>query len=56
MTANLLPLNEHGNIEVWGGEERWVPAGAALVSTPFSLQCAKKLNLQYAPVVISPFH
>ena len=52
MTANILPVNEHGNIEVWGGEEKWVPAGAALVSVPFALQCAKKLNLQYAQVVI----
>ena len=48
----VIPLNEHGNVEVWGGDERFVPRGARLVTVELAVQAAKKLGIQHAAVLI----
>ena len=46
----ILPSNEHGNIEVWNGNERLVPVGAALLKStkPMTVfKIATELGIQY---------
>lgn len=50
-----LPVNAHGNMEVWGGDARLLPLGASLVTAPHALLCAKRLGVPFAPVR-SPSH
>ena len=49
----VLPVNRYGNIEVWDGDERYVPAGATLISGgPRSAQkAAAVLGVPCAPAI-----
>lgn len=50
---DILPVNEHGNIEIWDGCLALVPQGAALIAedTTAVIKAAKYLDLPYAPAV-----
>lgn len=48
-----LPVNEHGNIEVWDGDLRLVPVGAALVGTNSdAVRLAQQLGILCAPALV----
>ena len=48
----ILPVNEHGNIEVWEGRAAFVPAGAVFLDNPAILKTARSLELPCAPAVV----
>jgi hypothetical protein len=47
----VIPRNEYGNIEVWEGDPRLVPQGAALVTLPHAAKCATTLGIQHVPAL-----
>lgn len=49
VVEGVLPVNKYGNIEVWDGDERFVPRGAALLRESFAGQCARQLGIPHAP-------
>lgn len=48
----ILPENEYGNIEVWEGNLKFVPAGAVFIDNPAVLKSAKLLDLPCVPAVV----
>jgi xeroderma pigmentosum group C-complementing protein len=48
----VIPANEHGNIEIWGGNLKYVPAGATFIDHPFAVKAAKSLNINYVPALV----
>jgi xeroderma pigmentosum group C-complementing protein len=47
----VIPINEHGNIEVWDGLPQYVPRGAVYIEGSGCVKLAKSLGIQYAPAV-----
>ena len=52
MQDGLIPMNEHGNIEIWEGNKAFVPLGAVFVDNPEALKSAKSLELPHVPAVV----
>jgi hypothetical protein len=48
----ILPVNKFGNIEVWEGNQAFVPKGAAFVDDPAAIKAAQNLGLPCAPAVV----
>lgn len=48
----VIPTNEHGNIEVWGGNSMYVPEGATFIDHPLAIKAAKSLAIQYVPALV----
>lgn len=48
----VLPINEHGNIEVWEGLRQFVPRGAVFVGSSLAIKAAKMFGLHYVPAVV----
>eukprot|EP00981_Chlorochromonas_danica_P008789 scaffold2312_cov165-Ochromonas_danica.AAC.29 len=49
----ILPRNQFGNWEVWGGQQRFVPLGAIFVASEYAVKAAKMIGIQFVPAVIS---
>ena len=47
----IIPVNQHGNVEVWDGNQAYVPAGAVFLEAPRALATAQKLGLPHAAAV-----
>lgn len=47
----MIPVNAHGNIEVWEGNKAFVPAGAKFLESPGVLKTALSLGLPCVPAV-----
>eukprot|EP01084_Bolivina_argentea_P097963 176090_1 len=54
LTANGdIPTNKYGNVELWGGNEYFVPQCCAWVrDTPHLLKVAKELGVQCVPAIV----
>ena len=52
MVDGVLPVNKHGNIEVWEGNPAFVPVGASYLATSTALKSAQSLGLPCAPAVV----
>lgn len=48
----VLPVNKHGNIEVWGGNTRYVPNGAVFVEHSIATKAATSLGVPFAPALV----
>ncbi len=48
----VIPANEHGNIEVWDGNARFVPEGARFIDHPQAERVAKSIGVRYVPALI----
>ena len=46
-----IPINEHGNVEVWGHNLGLLPIGTALVTGVTALQAARELGIPFAPAL-----
>lgn len=46
-----IPTNEHGNIEVWDADPRWVPKGAVYLPDSNTKAVAEELGLQFVPAL-----
>jgi len=47
----IIPVNEHGNVEVFDGCEDLVPLGARLIELRTAEKAAKAMNLPFAPAL-----
>lgn len=47
----VIPVNSHGNVEIWGGDTRLVPNGAVLVKGNKAITVAGRLMLPFAPAL-----
>ena len=48
---NTIPVNAHGNMEVWEGRPAFVPLGAVYIPNPAAIKTARSLELPCAPAV-----
>lgn len=53
--SGILPMNKYNNIEIWDGDERYVPKGAVLLREKYAIQCAKQLGIQHVPAGVISF-
>jgi hypothetical protein len=44
-------VNQHGNVEVWDGNESLIPRGARLLKSRHGMKAAKSLGLPCAPAI-----
>lgn len=51
----IIPKNEHGNIEVWGNNQIFVPLGACHIQIQGIERVAKKLGIEFAPALTGTF-
>ena len=47
-----IPVNEHGNIEIWNENTSFVPEGSKYINNNNALKAAKNLEIPYVPVII----
>jgi hypothetical protein len=48
----IIPVNSHGNVEVWDFNEALVPLGGRLVPHRAALRVAESLGLPAAPALV----
>lgn len=47
----VIPVNQHGNVEVWDGNEALIPKGARLLTSRHAMKAAQSLGLPCAPAI-----
>lgn len=48
----IIPVNKHGNVEVWEGNAAFVPKGARFIDNPGALKTALELQLPAVPAIV----
>jgi hypothetical protein len=48
----IIPVNQHGNVEVWDFNESLVPPGARLLQSRHAIKAAQSLGLPCAPAIV----
>jgi xeroderma pigmentosum group C-complementing protein len=49
---DVLPSNEHGNVEIWDGLQKYVPRGAAYIRNNRAKTVATNLGIAFVPALI----
>ncbi len=47
----IIPCNEHGNLEIWDGNEGLLPIGTSLITIPGAAKLAQSFGIQYRNAV-----
>jgi hypothetical protein len=47
-----IPMNKHGNIEIWDGKQEHVPRGCVYLPSSHAVEAAQQLGIQHVPAII----
>ena len=48
----VIPVNSFGNVEVWGGNEAFLPIGSVLIASKKAMHAARMLGVPAAPALV----